>query len=107
MAGMAIKKENEAPSVELYIEKYLKGKLSITINGEKKAVNYLGKEFDNDIVICYLEIEGIKAISSFEIQNLILFDLYEEQQNIVRTKINTKNKSFILIKENDKGLLNF
>ena len=55
----------------------------------------------------YLEIEGVKEINSFEIQNLVLFDLYAEQQNIIRTNINSKNKSFILIKENDKGLLNF
>jgi len=104
---LIIKKENEAPDVNFYIERYLKGKLAIKINGEEKAYNYLGKEFDNDIVICYLEIEGVKEINSFEIQNLVLFDLYAEQQNILRTNINSKNKSFILIKENDKGLLNF
>ena len=34
-------------------------------------------------------------------------DVFEEQQNVVRTKIKGKNKSFILIKENDKGVLNF
>ncbi|TYA53213.1 DUF6702 family protein [Formosa maritima] len=104
---LIIKKENEAPEVNLFIEKYLKGKLTIIINGEEKPINFLGKEFDNDIVICYLEIEDIKEIKTFEIQNLVLFDLYAEQQNIIRTKINSKNKSFILIKENDKGLLNF
>lgn len=104
---LIIKKENEAPNVNYFIEKYLNGKLLITINGEEKTINYLGKEFDNDIVVCYLEIEDVKEISSIEIQNLVLFDLYKEQQNIIRTNINSKNKSFILIKENDKGLLNF
>lgn len=104
---LIIKKENEAPEVNFYLEKYLKGKLKITINGEVKTVNYLGKEFDNDIVVCYLEIEDVKDITAFEIENSVLFDLYAEQQNIVRTNINSKNKSFILIKENDKALLNF
>ncbi|MFL0353993.1 DUF6702 family protein [Xanthomarina sp. GH4-25] len=104
---LIIKKENEAPEVNLYIEKYLKGKLRISINGEEKEINYLGKKIDNDIVVCYLEIEGVKEISTFEVENAVLFDLYAEQQNIVRTKMNSKNKSFILIKENDKGLLNF
>lgn len=104
---LIIEKENEVPEVDFFIEKYLKAKLIININGEEKLVNYLGKEFDNDIVICYLEIEGVDKIQSLEIQNQVLFDLYAEQQNIVRTKVNSENKSFILIKENDKGLLNF
>jgi hypothetical protein len=104
---LIIKKENEAPDVNFYIERYLKGKLIFKINGEEKAFNYLGKEIDNDIVVCYLEILDIKEITTFEIQNLVLFDLYAEQQNVVRTNINSKNKSFILIKENDKALLNF
>ena len=77
------------------------------INGEEKTLNFIGKAYENDIVVCYLEIEGVKNIDTFEIENTVLFDLYAEQQNIVRTKINSKNKSFILIKENDKGLLNF
>ncbi len=104
---LRIEKENEVPEIDFFIEKYLKAKLIININGEEKLVNYLGKEFDNDIVICYLEIEGVDKIQSLEIQNQVLFDLYAEQQNIVRTKVNSENKSFILIKENDKGLLNF
>lgn len=99
--------QSETKEANFYIEKYLKSKMIVRINGEEKALNYIGKEFDNDIVICYLEIEGVKNIDTFEIENGVLFDLFPEQQNIIRTKINTKNKSFILIKENDKALLNF
>jgi len=97
----------ETESANFYIERYLKTKMIIKINGEEKTLNYIGKQYENDIVVCYLEIEGVKNIDTFEIENTVLFDLYAEQQNIIRTKINSKNKSFILIKENDKGLLNF
>ncbi|EMQ94502.1 hypothetical protein D778_00785 [Xanthomarina gelatinilytica] len=97
----------ETVDANFYIERYLKTKMIMKINGEEKTLNFIGKEYENDIVVCYLEIEGVKNIDTFEIENTVLFDLYAEQQNIVRTKINSKNKSFILIKENDKGLLNF
>ena len=97
----------ETEDANFYIERYLKTKMIMKINGEEKTLNFIGKEYENDIVVCYLEIEGVKNIDTFEIENTVLFDLYAEQQNIVRTKINSKNKSFILIKENDKGLLNF
>ena len=100
-------KKNESMKVNVYIEKYLKEKIKIKINGEEVFLNFIGKEYEDDIVNCYLEIENVKEIKSFEIANHVLFDLYKEQQNIVRTFINSKHKSFILIPENDKGLLNF
>lgn len=99
--------DDEPAKVDFYIEKYLGEKIKIKINNIDIDATFIGKEYEADIVYCYLEIENIESINSFEITNQVLFDLYSEQQNIVRLKINDKNKSFILIKENDKGLLNF
>lgn len=99
--------EDEPAKVDYYIEKYLEEKITFKINNNDVDAVFIGKEYESDIVYCYLEIENVSSIQSFEISNQVLFDLYSEQQNIVRTKINGKNKSFILIKENDKGLLNF
>ena len=97
----------EETQIDFYIEKYLKEKIQIKINDSIKTLVFIGKEYEDDIIYCYLEIENVIAIKSFEITNQILFDLFEEQQNIVRTKINSKNKSFILISQNDIGVLNF
>ena len=99
--------DSEPAKVDYYIEKYLDEKIIIKINNNEVDAVFIGKEYESDIIYCYLEIENIDSIQSFEISNQVLFDLYGEQQNIVRTKIYSKNKSFILIKENDKGLLNF
>ena len=99
--------DNEPKSANDYIGKYLSQKIKIVINGEEKTMKFLGKEYEDDITLCYLEISDIKSINSIEITNTVLFELFEEQQNIIRTKINSKRKSFILIQENDKGLLNF
>ncbi|HLV15240.1 MAG TPA: DUF6702 family protein [Xanthomarina sp.] len=97
----------ETSQADYFIERYLKAKLIISIDGEEKAFNYIGKKYDNDIVICYLEIEGVTDIKNIKIENSVLFDLFPEQQNMIKTKIYSKNKSFILIKENDKAMLNF
>ena len=93
--------------IDVYIKKYLKSKLLITINGVSKEFKFLGKEYEDDIVYYYLEIEEISEINSFQIVNQVLFDIFEEQQNLVKTKINSKKKSFMLISQNDKGVLNF
>lgn len=104
---LTLEVENESPKVDFYIEKYLNEKIKIKINNQDIDATFIGKEYEGDIVYCYLQIENVETIETFEITNQVLFDLYAEQQNIVRTKINDRNKSFILIKENDKGLLNF
>ena len=99
--------ENEDDLVDYYTEKYLKEKLKITINSQTLEFNFIGKEYEEDIMLSYLEIVGVENISSIEVTNRILFELFQDQKNIVRFKINSKNKSILLIKENDKGLLNF
>ncbi|WP_339633177.1 DUF6702 family protein [Bizionia echini] len=98
---------DESEKVNGYIGKYIGEKMIITINGKQSNMKFLGKEYENDIVYCYFEIEQVASIQSFEIQNQVLFDVFPEQKNIVRTEINDESKSFILIKQNDKGLLNF
>ncbi|QDO92708.1 peptidase E [Formosa sediminum] len=102
---LAIK--DESPQVDFYLEKYLTEKLRIKINGKDAVLQFIGKEYDDDIAICYIEITNISNISKIEVQNLVLMDVFEEQQNVVRLDINNKKKSFILIKQNDKGLLKF
>ena len=98
---------NEESSNNAYIEKYLKEKLKIKINGKEALLTFVGKEYDADIVKCYLEVEGVKKIESIEISNQVLFDLFDEQQNIVKTKIYSKQKSFLLDRSNKLALLNF
>lgn len=99
--------EEEMSTVDMYIERYLKEKVLIDINNKPANFKFLGKEYEDDIVFCYIEIEGVKEVKSFQISNKILMDLFDEQENIVRININGKNKSFILTKQKNKAMLNF
>ncbi len=100
--------EEESPIADEYIEKYFRAKFLITLNGTVAPYNFLGKKYDADVIICYLEIPEIQfeTLRSIEIQNEILTDMFEEQKNLVHIKWEGKKKSFILIKENNKGMLN-
>ncbi|TXG38740.1 DUF6702 family protein [Seonamhaeicola maritimus] len=99
--------KNESRTTEMYIERYLSDKIKVKINGVESELVFIGKEYDLDVVRCYLEIEDVEIIESFEITNKVLFDMFDDQQNIVKTKINSKQKSFILVSQKDKAMLNF
>lgn len=100
--------KNEIENSNDVIREYLSYHFKLSINGETKPFVYLGREYETDVIKCYLEIENvdIKTVKHITVENKILFDGFEEQQNIVHFKIQKKRRSFILVKENDKGLLN-
>jgi len=93
--------------IDAYTQRYLRAKLKISINNKPQSFEFLGKEYEDDIVYFYLEITDIPEINTFEIVNQVLFETFQDQQNLVKTKINSKNKSFMLFAQNDKGVLNF
>jgi hypothetical protein len=99
----------ENKKTDVYLEKYLRAKFALKINGRVADYNFLGKKVENDLVICFIEIlnEPLEKVSSLEVQNEILMDVFEEQKNIVHLKMGGKKKSFILIRESNKGMLNF
>ncbi|EDP95563.1 DUF6702 family protein [Kordia algicida OT-1] len=99
--------EKATQEVEQMMAKYLKKKLKIWVNGEQKTFKFLGKEYEDDVTICYLEISGINKVNTLEVENAILYEMEEDQQNLVHVKINNERKSLLLVKENDKGLLKF
>lgn len=99
--------KNEPETVNTFVEQYLKDKIAIKVNNKKANIVFIGKEYEADIMRCYLEIEGVKSIQSIEISNKILFDLFEDQQNIIKTKINSKQKSVIQTSQNNNMVLNF
>lgn len=100
--------EEEDKMTDFHIEKYLKTKFLILLDEEVTGYTFLGKKYDNDVVICYLELPKVNLgqLKKLEIQNEILTDLYDEQKNLVHVKWKGKKKSFILIKSDAKGMLN-
>jgi hypothetical protein len=105
--SMTLDSENEPEIVETYMQRYLADKLKISVNGTAVNFKFIGKEYRDDITYCYLEIANISDVKSLQVTNQILFDVLQEQQNIVRLKLLGKNKSFLLLPEKDSCTLNF
>ncbi|WP_339702379.1 DUF6702 family protein [uncultured Marixanthomonas sp.] len=90
-----------------YLKKYILQKLKVTINGKPAKLDYIGREYDIDIVNIYIEISGVNDLSSIAVKNEVLLDLYKEQQNIIHIKTPDMRRSFILDSHNLKDMLNF
>ena len=99
--------KNELMNANIYFEKYLKKNLKINVDDKNREFTYLGKEYEGDLIYFYLEIKNILKPSSFEITNKLLLKYFKDQQNIVKTKIESKSRSKILNKKNKIALINF
>jgi hypothetical protein len=96
---------NETAEDEALMEKYLLENFTIKINGQPKGILYLSKEIETNVVICYFKIKDVSKIKSVEIQNISLFELSDEQQNIIQANIFGTKQNLLLTSDNVKGLL--
>jgi hypothetical protein len=99
--------KRELENNDIYFEKYLKNKLNFKVDGKAKNFNYLGKEYDGDLVFFYLEIENINEVNSIGVSNQLLLEHFPEQQNLIKSKVGKKNKSVLLTKDESSTLLKF
>lgn len=106
-SDLATKNENKLAAN--YIKKYVKQKFHIYVNGKEVEVTYLGKEYDTDNMVLYLEVQNIynKDLKTVEVESTVLTDIYEEQKNIVHFKFFKNKKSVVLTRSNNKGMLKF
>lgn len=89
------------------LKEYILQKLNISVNGTPVTLDYLGIDYDVDMVKSYIEVIGVKKVKSVEIEFKALTELFTEQQNIIHFKTTESRKSLILDIDNPKGVLNF
>lgn len=100
-------KKGEHPDAEAFLKKYLSAKLKILVNGEAKTFNYIGKEYDNDQLVLYLEVENVEPFKNISVQNEVLTDLFPDQKNVVHVTYGGTTKSLLLSRHNESGEIKF
>ncbi|MFT5762144.1 MAG: hypothetical protein ACI8WA_001270 [Polaribacter sp.] len=97
--------KNEFADSDTYFFEYLQKHVKLKIDGKQYDYNYIGKEYDGDVVFFYLEIKNVATLKEIEINNTILLEHFPEQQNLVKSKVNKKYKSLLLTKRKQTGTL--
>lgn len=87
--------KDEVADANSFISKYLEDNLKIKINNKIQSFQFLTKEQEDNIVICYLKINFKDNIKNLEITNTILSDVFKEQQNLVHLNINGNKKTIL------------
>lgn len=97
----------EVQGTDEYIKNYIADKLHIKVNGKEKSLKFLGKETEDDILICYFTLPAEKAIKTVAVNNTNLTELFDDQQNIIHVSVNGNKKSLLLTNDKTEGLLEF
>ncbi|HJR99601.1 MAG TPA: DUF6702 family protein, partial [Flavobacterium sp.] len=92
---------------EKLVENYLKEKIKVMINKKPYDFQFLATEIDNDVLICYLKVNFSEKITTFEIENSVLTEMFKEQQNLLHTNINNEKSSFLLTNSDSTAFLEF
>ncbi|MEN8913710.1 MAG: DUF6702 family protein [Polaribacter sp.] len=99
--------EKELKENDVYFEKYLNEKLHFKVNTIDQKFNYIGKEYEGELVYFYLEIENINAVDQITISNKILVKHFPKQENLIKSKVGKVNKSVLLDAENYSETLKY
>ncbi|NBG65930.1 DUF6702 family protein [Acidiluteibacter ferrifornacis] len=94
-----------AEDSDVEIANYIKDKFSISINNKVQVLNYLGKEMENDVSWCYLEIKNVTDIQSIKINNRIFTEQFPDQKNLIHLNVNGVEESAVLTKNTTTFLI--
>lgn len=106
-SSISLDTQKETKTVDEDVKKYLLQKISIKVNGKPVQLDYIGKEYDVDMLVAYMEVTNVPDLKSLEIDNKILMEIFPEQQNIIHLKTPTSRKSLILDNDEPSGKLKF
>jgi hypothetical protein len=97
--------KNESQEDVNLMKKYILDNFSLKVNGQLKPINYLSKEMEGNVIICYYNIKDISKIKSLEVKNSALIELNVEQQNIIQSTIYGEKQSLLLTEGTISGML--
>jgi hypothetical protein len=104
---MKIDSPNSRYNIDSLIFVYINNNLSLSTDSKKRQFSWVGKEIENDITFCYLEIIDINNFSSIRIENKLFLSIFDDQLNICHFYCGDKPETIILHKEKHIGEIKF
>lgn len=86
---------------------YLNESFSVSLDGKKQSLNYLGNERDGDAFIFYVEVSKVRKWNRISVANSVLTEIFDDQSNLVHVTSAGNVLSLRLNKSNPSGILTF
>ncbi len=98
--SLMLDEESTAALRDSLIQVYVQEHLLFKADGRTLEGRYLGYEFEEDGVWCYIEYADVPPFTSLEVKSTILLEIFDDQDNIIHFKWGEYEKSIKL--DNDK-----
>jgi len=89
----------EHANTNAYLEEYMRQHFVLEIDGVKTDWRWVGKETENDLTFCYMEIYRTPVFSSLKVHNDLLISEFPEQQNIVDLSLSGSTQTLVFFKD--------
>ena len=98
-SSISLDTKKETAEADEDLKNYILQKINIKVNGKPVKLDYIGKEYDADMLVAYIEVKDVKELKTIE--------MFPEQQNIIHLKTPKSRRSLILDRDEPKGKLDF
>lgn len=99
--------DRENPDADAHIANYIQQHLLLSVDGTSVTGEFIGKEYEADVVWCYIEVPDIPTVSKLEVSNRLLMNEFPSQTNVVHVTVNGQRKSMLLQKGNARDIVSF
>lgn len=79
--------------MDSYLEKYFEENIGLKVNDKEIKLHYLGFEEDREVVNVYLESSVVKSPRKVEVAVRTLYNLFNDQINIIHLVVGEKRQS--------------
>jgi hypothetical protein len=87
----------DSRQVDKFVFDYLQKHLQLKINGKQVNFQFIGYEKENEAVWCYLEVNNVAGIKKLDINNNLLYEMYDTQISIMHASVGGNRKSTRLV----------
>lgn len=75
------------------VSTYISNHLNLVIDGKPMTLNFVGFEKEDAVIFSYFEVANISSVKKVAITNNLMYDMYDDQVEIIHVIVNGNRKS--------------
>jgi hypothetical protein len=98
---------SDRKATDKLVSDYIKTHLQLTANGRAVQFSYLGFEREDDAIYSFVEVTDIASLNQLGVVNQLMYDLFDDQTNLIHVTFNGSRKSTKLEYPNKEASFSF